>query len=101
MGDIIYNNIKERFGVIRGRCGKDIPTPAESRRQQEIKRLIRERRQFKEQWSKASEVESRGLMQLRVNLIATLRRPKNLRKHHRQKEHTRVSAKTPFKRSLL
>lgn len=49
MGDIIYHYGEERFGVSKRRSGKALPASAESRRQQEIKRLIRERRPMKKQ----------------------------------------------------
>ncbi len=49
MGDIIYCYGKEHFGVCKGKSKKSVVIPTESRRQQEMKRLIRERRQLKKQ----------------------------------------------------
>lgn len=64
MGDIIYHYGEECFGVNIRRCNKATPAPAKSRREQEIERLVRERRQPRRQWKKASEVVRDGLMLL-------------------------------------
>ena len=80
MGDIIYHYAEERFGVNIRRSDKS--TPAKSRRQQEIERLVRERRQLRKQWKKASDAERDGLMLLQGDIkcwLATLRRAENLR----------------------
>ena len=101
MGDVIYNYGEERFGVKKGRGGKKLPVPAKSRRQQEIDRLIRERRGMKKLWKKASDAEREGLLLLQRDIksrLATLRRAENLRKLRKKKEHTRTCFyKDPFK----
>ncbi len=101
MGDIIYHYGEERFGVNTRRSGKVTPAPAKSRRQQEIERLVRERRQLRKQWKKASNAEREGLMLLQGDIkcrLATLRRAENLRKLRKKKEHTRTRFyKNPFK----
>lgn len=89
MGGIIYNYGEEHFRVEKGRGGKKLPTQTKSRRQQEIERLVKERRHEK-QWKRASDVEREGLMPLQVdikNWLATSRRAENLRKRCRNKEH--------------
>ncbi|KAJ8392682.1 hypothetical protein AAFF_G00073560 [Aldrovandia affinis] len=101
MGDIIYHYGEEGFGVSKRRSGKALPTPAKSRRQQEIERLVRERRQLRKQWKKAFDAEREGLTLLQADIkwrLATLRRAENLRKVCRKKEHTRTRFyKNPFK----
>ena len=101
MGDIIYHYGEERFGVNERRSGKTPPTPAKSRRQQEIEGLVRERRQLKKQWKKASDAEREGLTLLQADIkcrLATLRRAENLRKLRRKKEHSRTRFyKNPFR----
>ena len=80
MGDIIYHYGEERFGVNERRSGKTPPAPAKSRRQQEIEILVRERRQLRKQWKKASDAEREGLMLLQADIkcrLATLRRAEN------------------------
>jgi len=49
MGDLIYNYGAQRFGMA-GKRKKTPPTPTKFRRQQEIERLVKERRQLKNQW---------------------------------------------------
>ena len=101
MGDIIYHYGEERFGVNKRRSGKTPPAPAKSRRQQKIEILVRERRQLRKQWKKASDAEREGLMLLQADIkyrLATLRRAENLRKLRRKKEHSRTRFyKNPFK----
>ncbi len=101
MGDIIYHYGEERFGVNTRRSGKATSAPAKSRRQQEIERLVRERRQLRKQWKKASSAERESLMLLQGDIkcrLATLRRAENLRKLRKKKEHTRTRFyKNPFK----
>ena len=101
MGHIIYHYGEERFGVNKRRSGKTPPAPAKSRRQQEIEILVRERRQLRKQWKKASDAEREGLMLLQADIkyrLATLRRAENLRKLRRKKEHSRTRFyKNPFK----
>ncbi|KAL6475304.1 hypothetical protein MHYP_G00163440 [Metynnis hypsauchen] len=92
MGDI-YHYREEHFGVNIRRSDKVTPTPAKSRRQQEIERLGRERRQLRKQWKKASDAEREELMLLQGDIkcrLATLRRAENLRKLCKKKEHTRT-----------
>lgn len=101
MVDIIYHYGEERFGVNARRSNKAISAPAKSRRQQEIEILVRERRQLRKQWKKASDAEREGLMLLQGDIkcrLATLRRAENLRKLRKKKEHTRTRFyKNPFK----
>ena len=101
MGHIIYHYGEERFGVNKRRSGKTPPAPAKSRRQQKIEILVRERRQLRKQWKKASDAEREGLMLLQADIkyrLATLRRAENLRKLRRKKEHSRTRFyKNPFK----
>jgi len=68
MGDIIYHYGEERFGVNTRRSDKATPAPAKSRRQQEMERLVRERRQLRKQWKKASDAEREGLMLLQGDI---------------------------------
>lgn len=70
IGDIIYHYGEERFGVNIRRSDKAIPT--KSRRQEEIERLVRERRQLREQWKKASDAEREGLMLLQGDIKCRL-----------------------------
>ncbi len=88
IGDIIYHYGEERFGVNIRRSHKAILT--KSRRQQEIKRLVRERRQLRKQ---ASDAEREGVMLLQRDIkcrLTTLQRAENLRKLRKRKEHTRT-----------
>lgn len=100
MGDIIYCYGEERFGVTIRRSGKTQPASAKSRRQQEIERLVRERRQLRKQWKKAFDAEKEGLMLRQADIkcrLTTLRRAENLRKL-RKKEQSRIRFyKIPFK----
>ncbi|KAJ8016035.1 hypothetical protein DPEC_G00002950 [Dallia pectoralis] len=70
MGDIIYHYGEERFGVNTRRSEIAKPAPIKSRRQQEIERLVRERRQLRKQWKKASEAEREGLMLSRGHQVS-------------------------------
>lgn len=60
MGNI-YQYGADHFGVLQSRGAKQAPTPPVSRRQQEIKHLVQERRQLRKLWRKASEVEKEGI----------------------------------------
>ena len=74
MGNQIY-----AYGVERST--PSIPT--KSRRQTEIDRLVKERRQLKKQWRKATEEEKEGINVLQEEIqsrLATLRRAENLLK---------------------
>ena len=100
MGDLIYSYGSERFGAVeRKRSEPTIPT--KSRRQKEIDRLVRERRQLKKQWRKATEEEKEGINVLQEAIrsrLVTLRRAENLVKKRRRKEQTRSRFyKDPFK----
>ncbi|XP_035848687.1 uncharacterized protein LOC118493289 [Sander lucioperca] len=100
MGDLIYAYGVERFGVVEGKQA----TPSiltKSRRQTEIDRLVKERRQLKKQWRKATEEEKEGINLLQEEIqsrLATLRRAENLLRKRRRKEQTRSRFyKDPFK----
>ncbi|XP_035862163.1 uncharacterized protein LOC118496075 [Sander lucioperca] len=71
------------------------------RRQTEIDRLVKERRQLKKQWRKATEEEKEGINLLQEEIqsrLATLRRAENLLRKRRRKEQTRSRFyKDPFK----
>ncbi len=101
MGNIIYQYGEECFRVHERRNNKTTPAPTKSRRQQEIERLVREKRQLRKQWKKASNPMRDGLMLLQGDMkssLATLRRAENLRKLRKRKEHTRTRFyKNPFK----
>ncbi|XP_077060725.1 cadherin-like protein 26 [Siphateles boraxobius] len=101
MGDIIYEYGVESFGVQEAKGGRKVPTPPVSRRQQELKRLVQERRQLKKQWKKGSVVEKGGIEALKADIktrLSSLRRAENLRKRRRKKEQTRTRFyKDPFK----
>lgn len=101
ISDIIYHYGEERFGVNSRKAASKIPPPTKSRKQQEIDRLIRERRDLRKQWKKASDTEREGLMLLQGDIklwLATLQRAEKLRKLRRKKEHTRTRFyKVPFK----
>lgn len=89
MGDIIYEYGAERFGVQETKAVKNVLTPPVSRRQQEIKRLVQERRQLRKQWKKALEVEKDGIDALQADIktrLASLRRAENLQKRRRKKD---------------
>ena len=100
MGDIIYSYGAERYGV-RSKQAKQPALENKSRRQQEIDRLIRERRQLKKQWRKASDAEKEGINILQGDIrsrLTTLRRAENLRKSRKKKERSRSwFFKDPFK----
>lgn len=48
MGEIIYTYGAERYGVVEKR-EKTLPSPVKPRRQQEINRLVKDRKQLKKQ----------------------------------------------------
>ena len=96
IGEIIYSYGAERFGVKskNPRTQKEPATHLKSRRQQEIERLVKERRSLRKQWKKATEVERKGLEALQGDIkqrLATLRRAECLRKQHKKKERTRTA----------
>ena len=76
-------------------------TPPKSRRQQEIQRLVKERRDLRKQWKRASAEERVGIDLLQTDLkgrLGRLRRAENLRTRHKRKERVRTSFyKDPFR----
>ena len=103
IGEIIYSYGAERFGVKskNQRTQKEPSAHYKSRRQQEIERLVKERRCLRKQWKKATEVERKGLEALQGDIkqrLATLRRAECLRKQHKKKERMRtVFYRDPYK----
>ncbi|KAM4567620.1 uncharacterized protein V3H82_011871 [Fundulus diaphanus] len=100
MGDLIFDYGSKRFGVVEGK--RATPTiSTKSRRQAEIDRLVKERRQLKKQWRKATEEEKEGINVLQEEIkgrLVTLRRAENLLKKRRRKEQARSHFyKDPFK----
>ncbi|KAK0148173.1 hypothetical protein N1851_012107 [Merluccius polli] len=103
IGDIIYSYGTERFGV---KC-KNLSTQKEpsahlkSRRQQEIERLVKERRCLRKQWKKATEVEWEAIEALQGDIkqrLATLRIAECLRRQYKKKERTRTAFyRDPYK----
>ncbi|MGH0125539.1 UNVERIFIED_CONTAM: hypothetical protein FKN15_043007 [Acipenser sinensis] len=88
-GDIIYAYGSERFGVEK-RKEKVQTIPGKSRRQQEIERLVRERRQLRKQWRRAEQSQKEGLNLLQrviKDKLATLRRAERLRKRYKKHHH--------------
>ncbi|XDV53670.1 hypothetical protein PO909_022108 [Leuciscus waleckii] len=102
--EIINSYGEVRFGVksTTPNLGtqKNPSVKLKSRRQQEIERLVKERRNLRKQWRKATEVERKGLEALQGDIkqrIATLRRAECLRKQHK-KERTRTAFyRDPYK----
>ena len=103
IGEIIYSYGAERFGVkqVNLRSQKEPSPHRKSRRQQEIERLVKERRCLRKQWKKATETERKGLEVLQGDLkqrLATLRRAECLRKRHKKRERTRTAFyRDPYK----
>lgn len=100
MSNLIFAYGSERFGVVEGK--RSTPTiHTKSRRQKEIDRLVKERRQLKKQWRKATEEEQEGINLLQEEIkarLVTLRRAENLLRKCRVKEKTRSRFyKDPFK----
>ncbi|KAK0141132.1 hypothetical protein N1851_021873 [Merluccius polli] len=100
MGNLIYAYGVEQFGVVEGK--QSTPSiPSKSRRQTEIDRLVKERRQLKKHWRKATEEEKESINLLQGEIqsrLATLRRAENLLRKCRRKEQTRSRFyKDPFK----
>lgn len=72
---------------------KEPAAQSKSRRQQEIERLVKERRQLRKQWKKATDAEKAGLEALQNGIkqrLATLRRAECLRKQHKKKEQAKA-----------
>ena len=103
IGEIIYSYGAERFGVkqVNLRSQKEPSPHRKSRRQQEIERLVKERRCLRKQWKKATETERKGLEVLQGDIkqrLATLRRAECLRKRHKKRERTRTAFyRDPYK----
>ncbi|KAK0145224.1 hypothetical protein N1851_015879 [Merluccius polli] len=99
MGDIIYSYGKERFGIIEKRAKRQQEV-VKSRRQKEIDKLIKERRQLKKQWRKATVVEKEGIYCLQAEVrgrLVMLRRAENIRKNRKRKSRARLAFyKDPF-----
>ena len=99
MGGLIYDYGADRFGM------REINRKAKpeniSRRQREIKDLVRKRRQLKKQWKKATDYEKEGINTLQNDLkmrLTSLRRAENHRKKRKSRERTRMRFfKDPFK----
>ncbi|KAJ8359243.1 hypothetical protein SKAU_G00157680 [Synaphobranchus kaupii] len=83
MGELIYSYGAECFGVVEKRK-RTPPIPTKSRRQQEIDRLIMEKRQLKKLWTKAPDEEKEGINLLQTDIKARLI-AENLRKKCRKK----------------
>ena len=100
MGDIIYNYGFECFGVLE-RKQRLVPEKIKSRRQQEIERLVRERRRLEKQWKKAEDVDKTNINILHADIksrLASLRRAEKLRESRKKKERTRSRfLKNPYK----
>lgn len=98
MGDLIYDYGFDHFGTTKK---KEENTNQFHRRQQKIKRLVKERRQLKNFWRKCLEEEKEGinlpLEEIR-NCLSSLSRAENMRRRHKAKEKTRSNFfKDPFK----
>ena len=100
MSDLIYSYGEERFGI-REPGKKKTTSPPMSRRQREIKRLVKERRELRKQWKKSSVEERVGIDLLQTDLkgrLGSLRRAENLRSRRKRKEKARASFyKDPFR----
>lgn len=89
---------------MRSKNPRTIKTPVaqyKSRRQQEIERLVKEGRQLRRQWKKATDVEKNGLEVLQSDVkqcLAALQRAEYLRKQRKKKERSRTAFyKDPYK----
>lgn len=81
MSDLIYEYGVERFGPRDPRKNKTT-TSLKSRRQQEIKCLVKERIDLRKQWRKGSIEEKEGIIyceQTKKECLTRLRREENLR----------------------
>ena len=68
MGAIIYSYEAEKFGVKTQMQQKGPATQPKSRRQCEIDRLVKKRRQLRKQWRKVTEMERVGLDALQAEI---------------------------------
>ncbi len=100
MADIIYTYGAEKYGLLEKRQRSRVAVK-QSRRQLEMQRLIKHRRQLKKQWRKASEHEKEGINVLQENIkrrLTSLRRAEKLRLVRKKKERARTNFfKDPFK----
>ncbi|MGH0168483.1 UNVERIFIED_CONTAM: hypothetical protein FKN15_054563 [Acipenser sinensis] len=100
-GDIIYAYGSERFGVEK-RKEKVQTIPGKSRRQQEIERLVRERRQLRKQWRRAEQSQKEGLNLLQRVIKESIqktnqhKREKNLNGHKPGVKWPRACEKTAW-----
>ncbi|KAJ8390061.1 hypothetical protein AAFF_G00110750 [Aldrovandia affinis] len=102
IGDLIYIYGAERFGTKQTGKKDMTPTiPPKSRRQQEIQRLVKQRRDLRKQWKRASVEERAGIDLLQTDLkgrLGRLRRAENLRTRRKRKERARTTFyKDPFR----
>ncbi|KAJ8362449.1 hypothetical protein AAFF_G00374010 [Aldrovandia affinis] len=102
IGDLIYVYGAERFGTKQTGKKDMTPTiPPKSRRQQEIQRLVKQRRDLRKQWKRASVEERAGIDLLQTDLkgrLGRLRRAENLRTRRKRKERARTTFyKDPFR----
>ncbi|KAJ8409025.1 hypothetical protein AAFF_G00240460 [Aldrovandia affinis] len=102
IGDLIYVYGAERFGTKQTGKKDMTPTiPPKSRRQQEIQRLVKQRRDLRKQWKRASVEKERGIDLLQTDLkgrLGRLRRAENLRTRRKRKERARTTFyKDPFR----
>lgn len=100
MGEIIYGYSAERFGVkSKNFCVYKKPSGhIKSRRQQNMERLVKERRCLRKQWKKASEEERNRIEGDIKQCLAILLRAEHLRKQHKKEEWTRTAFyRDPYK----
>lgn len=100
IGEVIYAYGEEMFGVLepRTRAADEVGL---SRRQREIRRLVKEKRQLSKQWKKASEEEKAGIDVLQAEIrerLSSLRRAESHRNQRRKREKARASFfREPFR----
>lgn len=105
LGDILYQECKDRFGVIT--IKKSTVPRQKGRREREIEQLVLRRRQLRKGWRKATPSEREGLKVLWEEIkqrLANLRRAEHIRRRRKRKEKERATFfKNPFKhaRQLL
>uniref|UniRef100_A0A3B4XDA6 Reverse transcriptase domain-containing protein n=1 Tax=Seriola lalandi dorsalis TaxID=1841481 RepID=A0A3B4XDA6_SERLL len=97
-GEIVFEECKERLGEVK----KKLPTaPGKGRRGMVIEQLVRDRRQLRRNWRKATPEEKAGLKELWDELrqkLARLRRVERIRRRRKKKEKERTSFfRDPFK----
>ncbi|KAL1279297.1 hypothetical protein QQF64_025970 [Cirrhinus molitorella] len=101
MSDLIYIYGEEKYGVKEQERKKDMPFAPKSRRLHEIQQLVKERRQLKKLWKKATVEEREGINCLQDDLkyrLSKLHRAESLRMRRKKKEKARTDFyKDPFK----